>query len=155
MHFSVTPYAEEDAQEVWDLHCHTINGDAGYVQNLSFHTDMKDIPKVYECFFVMRSGGEIIGMVGLKRLERQSLLAKRLQIAHEHRGYGLAKELMSHVEAYAGSCGVKRISLDVSAAHVVAKNLYVKLGYQITKVCEETFGPDNEKFLMTYMSKAL
>lgn len=155
MTLMIAEYTPDDYDDVWALHLYTITHNDGFVKNISFHTDLHDIPNVYEVFFIGREDGALAGMVGLKKIDNETLEVKRLQIGPDFQGKGCGRHLMIHAENYARTHGFKTFILDVSAPNAAARALYDKLGYAVTKVQKETYGPDEEEFLMTYMEKRL
>jgi GNAT superfamily N-acetyltransferase len=155
MTWSVTHYTPDDYDGAWALHRKTIHENDGFVKNLSFHSDFRNISQTYEAFFVIRDDNRIVGMVGLKRIDDKVLEVKRLQVASTHQGKGLGKLLMKHAEDYAHKHNVTHLRLDVSKPQVKARNLYSSMGFKVTHVDTQILGPDNEKFLSTYMEKAL
>lgn len=150
--FNITEYIQSDCDGCWELHQATVSG-GGFVKNPAFDTDIRDIPHVYEAFFVIRDSGKIIGMVGLKRIDDHTLEIKRLQVDTAHRGLGLGKQLMEHALNYVRKFGASRCRLDVSQTQTIAYKLYTSLGFNVTHIDEQILGPDNEKFLSTYMEK--
>jgi ribosomal protein S18 acetylase RimI-like enzyme len=57
-------------------------------------------------------------------------LVLNLAVVSEHRGCGIAKQLMSHARSYAESRGVKRLRLFVAADNAPAQSLYRTLGFE-------------------------
>ncbi|MDE2030195.1 MAG: GNAT family N-acetyltransferase [Alphaproteobacteria bacterium] len=133
-------YVLEDYDEVWTLHRKTVSENDGFVKNLSFHTDLHDILNVYEAFFIMREAERLVGMVGLKRVDAKTLEIKRLQIAKECQGRGYARRLMSRAFEYAKANNISNLCLDVSEPQVNARQLYLSLGFEITRVEHRTLG---------------
>jgi len=152
----ITEYTSGDAEAVWDLHVKTIRANKdGYVQNLAFHEDVRDIPRFYQAFFVLRDGGKVIGMVGLKKISSDTFEIKRLQVDAEYQGWGYGRHLMEHVFAFAKQRGVSLLRLDTSEPQTKARNLYLSLGFTTTHVETEIAGPDKERFVITFMKLAL
>ncbi|XP_030733574.1 LOW QUALITY PROTEIN: putative N-acetyltransferase 8B [Globicephala melas] len=68
---------------------------------MSLHTDMSDITKSYfsesgSCFWVVESGGQVVGMVGVLPIQKATLWNEQLQLLHlrvalEHRGQVISK----------------------------------------------------------------
>jgi len=94
-------------------------------------------------------------MVGLKRIDDNTLEIKRLQIAANHQGKGLGRMLMKHVLEYAHLHNKSSLCLDVSEPQTKAKNFYLSMGFKIVHIENRVLGPDNEKFISTYMQKDL
>ena len=134
----------------------TIAANEGYVKNLAFHADVQHILNIYEIFYVMRDDNRsIIGMVGLKRINGDTLEVKRLQVTAAYQGQGLGRMLMEKVIHHAKQCGAPRLRLDVSETQVKAHALYLAMGFLATHVEARTLGPDHEAFLSTFYNKKL
>lgn len=152
MTVTIKPYADSDYEEVWALHQRTIQENDGFVKELAFHSDFQNITAVYDGFFVLRAGGELAGMVGIKSDGE----IKRLQVAPAHQGFGYGRRLMDHVIDYAKSKGMARVHLDVSEPNKEAYKLYLKMGFTITGTKKNVeYGTKGEAFDMTYMEKIL
>lgn len=151
----ITTYTESDYEEVWALHRRTVSENEGYVKNLLFHSDFQNISETYEVFFVARDDNKIVGIVGLKRIDPLTLEVKRLQVSSTHQGKGLGKMLMGKAFEYGRASKTNSLRLDVSSPQTRARNMYLSMGFEITHIQENVVGPDKEKFVSTYMRKAL
>lgn len=104
--------------------------------------DMLDIVKYYlqrdgYCFWVAEStGGEVIGTVaalpssdpgGEKHLE-----LRRLSVAKEHRGRGVAKALCRTLLDFARKRGCEAVVLTTTLSQWDARNMYEKFGFRQT-----------------------
>ncbi|MGE3770198.1 MAG: GNAT family N-acetyltransferase [Bdellovibrionales bacterium] len=152
---TITEYTPQDQDGVWALHMRTITENAGFVKNVSFHSDMKNIPKVYTAFFVIRDQQTIAGMVGLKQLSGNELEIKRLQVHPRYQGRGYGKALLEKVFDYAGQHNITCLRLDVSEPQTAALGLYKAMGFTVTKIERLAYGPDKEVFVSTFMEKRL
>ena len=83
-------------------------------------------------FLVARAGDAVLGCVSLKLVEPGLGEVKRLWVAPEARGHGLARRLMAEVEAFARSAGMTRLRLDTNSALTEALSLYRKTGWHPT-----------------------
>ena len=127
----------------------------GFVQNLAFHTDVKNIQDHYDAFFILEKKQEIIGMGGLKTHTPTKIEIKRLQINIDYQGQGLGKKLLTHMIQYATDTGAKEIILDVSDPQKKARALYQSFGFSTTHTETNFLGPDKEAFHQTYMKKKI
>ncbi|MBL8639307.1 MAG: GNAT family N-acetyltransferase [Alphaproteobacteria bacterium] len=153
MGITISNYTDHDAESVWQLHLHTVNHNDGFVKNLLFPTDMHDIPNIYKAFFVMRDEGKIIGMVGLRHIDDQTLEIKRLQVHSTFQGRGLGRRLMNHALEYAHAQNYHCLKLDVSVPQIKAQKLYESLGFVVTHTADRVLGPDREKVTSIYMER--
>ncbi|KAM3937542.1 putative N-acetyltransferase 8B isoform 1-T3 [Leptodactylus fuscus] len=111
--------------------------------NYCLSDDMLDIRKYYlqrdgYCFWVAEStGGEVMGTVaalpstqpgGEKHLE-----LKRLSVAPEHRGKGIAKVLCRTLIDFGRKRGCEAVVLSTTVPQINATRLYEKLGFRQTQ----------------------
>jgi GNAT superfamily N-acetyltransferase len=83
------------------------------------------------CFLIARRGGQPLGCVGLVPLPDGNATAevKRLWIAPEIRGQGLATRLMAEVESLARKEGFRRLVLDTNGTLTEAVAFYQRAGW--------------------------
>ncbi|XP_050020857.1 probable N-acetyltransferase CML1 isoform X3 [Alexandromys fortis] len=105
------------------------------------HTDMADITKSYmnACgsFWVAKSGGEVVGIVGCLPVKDPPLGRKQLELFHlsvssQHRGQGIAKALIRTVLQFARDQGYSDVVLETSVLQQGAEALYVSMGFRRT-----------------------
>lgn len=75
-------------------------------------------------FFGFRLAGSVVAVVGLEKFQSVGLL-RSLAVSPDHRGRGLARELVSFVESFAQSRGVESLFLLTTTAEA----FFVALGY--------------------------
>jgi GNAT superfamily N-acetyltransferase len=80
-------------------------------------------------FLVAYVGGEPVGCAGLVRLDERTGEVKRMFVAHEARGRGIARWLLAELEDAARALGYSRVRLDTSAGQPEARALYEASGY--------------------------
>ena len=80
-------------------------------------------------FLLAMDGPRAVGCAGLKGAQDGLAEVKRVWIAPEARGRGLATRLMAGIEAQARALGLNRLVLDTNAALPEAAALYRKLGW--------------------------
>jgi GNAT superfamily N-acetyltransferase len=78
-------------------------------------------------FLLARQDGRVLGCVALSFAEAE---VKRLWIAPEARGQGLASRLMQAVEEAARAAGLSRLVLDTNGRLTEAQALYRRLGWR-------------------------
>jgi len=81
-------------------------------------------------FLLARLDGEAIGCGALKSLGRRVGEIKRMWVAPEARGLGVARRLLAALEAQAAALGFTRIRLDTQRSLVEARALYEANGYR-------------------------
>ncbi len=80
-------------------------------------------------FLVARLDGKPVGCGGLKHLPGKPPEIKRMWVAPEARGKGLARRLLAEVERYASERGATVVRLDSNRALTEAIGLYGSAGY--------------------------
>jgi DNA-binding MarR family transcriptional regulator/predicted GNAT family N-acyltransferase len=82
------------------------------------------------CFMVVRLHGRPIGCGALKRLDSETGEIKRMWVAPDARGLGVAKRMLEALEARALQVGMTRIRLDTNRALTQAQEMYRRAGYR-------------------------
>jgi GNAT superfamily N-acetyltransferase len=82
------------------------------------------------CFLIARRGGQAVGCGELKALDAQTGEIKRMWIAPDARGHGLARRLLDALEEKARGLGMRRVRLDTNRTLKEAQALYRKAGYR-------------------------
>lgn len=80
-------------------------------------------------FLLAREGGRAVACVALKPVDPKTGEVKRLWVAEEARGRGLARAMMEAIEAEARRLGFSRLRLDTNEALSEAIALYRRLGW--------------------------
>lgn len=105
-----------------------LNG--GFDVNLSRDPDAADMMSPRGTFLVACCDGAHLGCVGVKRAGDDWAEIKRLWVAPDARGTGLAQRLMEEAETAALSLGIKTLRLDTNSALPEAARFYDRLGWQ-------------------------
>jgi putative acetyltransferase len=82
--------------------------------------------------FGARLHGELVGVGALRKLDTEHAELKSMHTLAKSRGNGVGKALVAHIEEFAKSQGIRRISLETGTSEPFkpARNLYKSLGYQ-------------------------
>jgi putative acetyltransferase len=82
--------------------------------------------------FGARIDGELVGVGALRRLDKLHAELKSMHTLAKSRGSGVGKAMVAHLEDFARSSGIERISLETGTneAFKPARELYKSLGYQ-------------------------
>ena len=85
--------------------------------------------------FGARINGELIGVGAMRKLDVVHAELKSMHTLAKSRGLGVGKTMVAHIEDFARSSGIERISLETGTneAFKPARELYKTLGY---KSCE-------------------
>lgn len=101
----------------------------GFDPALSVSADPAELMPPRGCFLLARKAGRPVGCVALKITGRARGEIKRMWVAPEARGAGLAKRLLKSAEAWACEAGVDVLQLDTHRALIEARTLYERNGY--------------------------
>ena len=82
--------------------------------------------------FGARIDGELVGVGAIRRLDEHHAELKSMHTLAESRGHGIGKAMVAHIEEFAKSNGVDRMSLETGTneAFKPARELYKSLGYE-------------------------
>ncbi|MFC0278809.1 GNAT family N-acetyltransferase [Falsigemmobacter intermedius] len=83
-------------------------------------------------FYVMRKNGEAVAMGALKEITADHAEIKSMHLLAEHRGEGLAQQMLQHLVMEAEGAGYRRLSLETGAENIFApaRALYERAGFQ-------------------------
>ena len=82
--------------------------------------------------FGARIDGELVGVGAMRKLDAHHAELKSMHTLAKSRGSGVGKALVAHIEDFARSNGIERMSLETGTneAFRPARELYKSLGYQ-------------------------
>jgi GNAT superfamily N-acetyltransferase len=80
-------------------------------------------------FVVLLEAGRAVAGGGVKRLDDRACEIKRMYVAPDARGRGLARELLAALEALARDLGYAVARLDTGARQPRARRMYERAGY--------------------------
>lgn len=82
-------------------------------------------------FVSYRSGGVLLGVGALKRLDAEHAELKSMHVAEEARGRGIGRAILDHLLALARERGYRRVSLETGSmeAFAPARSLYASAGF--------------------------
>lgn len=95
--------------------------------------DLGDLASSYGggSFDVMVNGaGEIIGSVGVYRLDDRRCEIRKMYLNPAHRGRGLGRRLLEHALDQARRLGFRRVELETAGVLKEAIGLYVAYGFE-------------------------
>ena len=81
--------------------------------------------------FGARIDGEIVGVGAIRKLDAYHAELKSMHTLAKSRGSGVGKAMVTHIEDFARSSGIERVSLETGTneAFWPARELYKSLGY--------------------------
>ena len=101
-------------------------------------------------FFAVLDGDEGIAMGALKRLSGPHGEIKSMHVRKDHRGGGLADQVLQHLLSVAREDALERVSLETGSQDVFfpARNFYARHGFS-TCPPFEGYAPDPNSVFMT------
>jgi GNAT superfamily N-acetyltransferase len=103
--------------------------DGGFDPELSLFPSLDEFAPPRGIFLVARLHGEPVGCGGLKPISVDAAYLKRMWIAPDARGLGLARRLLSALEEQARMLGYSVMRLETNRTLVEAQQLYRSSGY--------------------------
>jgi GNAT superfamily N-acetyltransferase len=103
--------------------------DGGFDPELSLLPSLDEFAPPRGIFLVARIHGEPVGCGGLKPISADAAYLKRMWIAPDARGLGLARRLLGALEEQARMLGYSVVRLETNKTLVEAQQLYRSSGY--------------------------
>ncbi|HEV2531658.1 MAG TPA: GNAT family N-acetyltransferase [Phenylobacterium sp.] len=103
--------------------------DGGFDPELSLFPSLDEFAPPRGVFLVARLDGQPVGCGGLKPISADAAYLKRMWIAPDARGLGLARRLLSALEEQARLLGYSVMRLETNKTLVEAQQLYRSSGY--------------------------
>lgn len=100
---------------------------------------------------VAYAAGEAVGCAAFRMIDEWTAEVKRMFVLKEHRGRGVAREIMQTLETAAKEEGFSRLVLESGEPLKESLSLYLKLGYAII----ENYGPYSEMSESICMAKQI
>ena len=121
-----------------------------YVQR-SLAADLSDIPAHYmrppgSHFWVAEHRGEIVGTVGVQRVNAEEAELRRMSVASASRRQGIGRQLLQTVEDFCRGNGYSRVALSTVIHLEPAVHMYTACGYH--PVRQEPYGSMTEQFFV-------
>jgi GNAT superfamily N-acetyltransferase len=123
--------------------------DDGFDANLSLVPSLDEFAPPRGTFLVARLDGKPIGCGGLKEMTPDAAYLKRMWIAPEARGLGLARRLLAALEDKARAIGYRTVRLETNKALTEAQQLYRSADYR------EVAPFNDERYAHHWFEKAL
>jgi ribosomal protein S18 acetylase RimI-like enzyme len=103
--------------------------EGGFDPDLGGAAADRDMAPPTGLFLVARRAGAPVGCIGLRLHEDGIAEIKRMWVAPDARGLGLARRMLREAEAYAQRARATALRLDTNAALTEAQALYRRAGY--------------------------
>jgi len=117
------------------------------------HTDrdLEDIEETYlkagGVFYVLENNeGEIVGTLGLCRIDERTCELRKMYLAKTYRGHGWGKKLMEKALAEARRLGFQKMILETASVLTEAIQLYRRYGFtpyeskHLSSRCDQAYG---------------
>ena len=107
-----------------------LNQDLSY-QNID--DELHNFPEKYKepdgAFIIAKDGNNIIGCVGIRKLEDTICEMKRLFVNDNYKGLGIGRKLVEKIIEEAKTKNYKKMRLDTLSTMEAALNMYYKYGF--------------------------
>lgn len=143
---TIRPFAPADQDRVteifiaWNRHITQPGQEAAFDAYIrrSLAEEIERIPEYYHAvegsgFWVAELDGEVVGMVGIERLDERDAEVRRMYVDADWRRHGIGGRLLAHAEHFCRRAGYARVVLSTSALQPQAKALYEAKGYDLEK----------------------
>lgn len=143
--YDIRPLTTDQLQEVLRLNIRCFrNGD-----NYTKHTFefLLNEPRTLS-YRVVTPADELVGFAFIMVNENNAAHLTTIGVAPEHRGRGLAKRLLQHIEDALRVREVGTIMLEVRVANIEARSLYSRLGYTVVQRIARYYNNGEDCFLM-------
>lgn len=125
---------QSDSQPIRTLHEVGPKQMDAYVKDLQSNRDLDSIFDVYLNnegeFLVAICNEEIIGMGGLKKVDRNTAETKRLRVTRTHQGKGMGKTVLGELIRKAKELGYKKLIVDTTTKQILTQRLFEKVGFR-------------------------
>jgi GNAT superfamily N-acetyltransferase len=129
----IDPWSPADRDAVLAFIVAIQRGEFGIDITAEDQPDLADVAGAYQAcggeFWVARAGGEVAGTIAAIRIGADAVALRKMFVAAEHRGDGLAARLMDTLVEWARAEGVRMIYLGTTAVMSAAHRFYAKHGF--------------------------
>src|SRR3954452_1751043 len=126
----IAPWTPADRDEVLAFIVAIQRGEFAIEITAADQPDLVDVAGAYQAgggeFWVARAGGEVAGTIAAIRIGADAVALRKMFVAAEHRGDGLAARLMETLVEWARAEGVRMIYLGTTAVMSAAHRFYAK-----------------------------
>ncbi|MDE3252740.1 MAG: GNAT family N-acetyltransferase [Bacteroidota bacterium] len=120
-----------------DAYLTIMDGDEhGFYDQFNKIDALKNVVLVFE-------NEEAIACGAIKAFDETSMEVKRMYVSPDHRGKGIAQEILRELEKWAKELGYQKTVLETGKRQVEAMALYQKCGYLITPNYGQYIGVEN------------
>ena len=130
-------FSEEDQEALYELHIagleqtnSLISGEAREVLD----QDLKNICNTYIHnngeFLVAKTDNKIVGIGGLKKVDKETAEIKRMRVEEISQGKGIGSLILDKLIERAHELGYKKLILDTSTTQIPAHRLYESRGFR-------------------------
>ena len=120
-----------------DAYLKTTDGDEH-----DFYNQFNGIENLNHCIVAYKDE-EPVGCGAFKKFEEDSVEVKRMYLKPQHRGSGIARDILSSLEDWAKEIGNKKTVLETGKRQVEAVKFYHKSGYKRIPNYGQYIGMDN------------
>lgn len=132
--FHIRPAMNADRRAVQDIVFATLREYGMKPDPEHTDADLADLEAHYfargGCFDVMvDSNGQVVGCVGLDRIDARTVELRKMYLHPDARGKGLGRRLLDHAVGQARHMGISRITLETASCLKTAIEMYRRHGF--------------------------
>ena len=141
----IRTYEPRDFDQVWALHLEGVRDARSQYPDVDprYDDDLRRIEEEYLgdgcCFWVAETGGRLVGMTAVHRIDAETARLRRMRVTGEWRRRGVGRALLETAERFCRDHGCTRIILDSTEQQTAAHQLYEGAGFKRTG--ERMIGP--------------
>lgn len=143
--YEIRPLTVDQLPEVLRLNIRCFRNGDNYTKH-TFEYLLSE-PRTFS-YRVVTPKDELVGFAFVMVNENNAAHLTTIGVAPEHRGRGLAKRMLLHIENSLRAKEVGTIMLEVRVANEAAQNLYRKLGYTVVQRIAKYYNNGEDCFLM-------
>lgn len=146
----LTYFIDQNKPKVDDLYYYFLNNDIDFSPKLSSRVILSDyaLKLVNNANFILireNSSNAILGVVAFYMNEKDKIaFLSSFHIVKEYRRRGIATFLLEYLINFLKKEEFKKLSLEVDKSNTKAKDLYLKLGFNVSEIITQKYS-----FLMT------
>ena len=143
--YDIRPLTAEQLAEVLKLNIRCFRNGDNYTKH-TFEYLLSE-PRTLS-YRIVTPSDELVGFAFVMVNDNNAAHLTTIGVAPEHRGRGLAKRLLAHIEDALRTREIGTILLEVRVANNLAQNLYQRLGYTTVQRIERYYNNGEDCFLM-------
>ncbi len=134
---TIRRFMQSDLESVRTLHEVGLKQMDAYIGDPRLNRDLDTIFDVYLNnegeFLVAVCNEKIIGMGGLRKVDKNTAEIKRLRVTRTYQGKGIGKTILDELIRRAKELGYQKLIIDTTTKQIPAQRLFEKVGFRETR----------------------